>query len=69
MNASATKTPAINVGAFVRLTGSHDRSGECGKVIASRNDGTARFAFHFDQFEIEVAVADLSTDTLVYWGL
>jgi hypothetical protein len=57
----------IKVGQFVRLVGKHERSEECGTVVALEGK-RARFKFHFDGLEVTVPARHLSTDTLLVWG-
>ena len=62
------ESPKIEVGQFVRFVDKHPRSEECGTVV-SINGRKAEFKFHFDGLVIPVPLKDLSTDTLVGWGL
>lgn len=58
----------IKVGSFVRLLGEHERAGECG-TVEETNGRTATFKFHHDGVLTVQPVRNLSSNTLLLWGL
>lgn len=58
----------LKVGQFVRLTGEHERAGECG-TIEELMSATARFRFHYDGVETVQPLKNFSENTLVFHGL